>query len=151
MKEAIEAVPLLVKELYAIVRNLEDHFPGRKFTLDGHLVGSIGEVLAAYHYNLVLFVASSKTHDAQCPEGRKVQVKATQGQSVGLRAEPEHLLVLRLESDGNVSEVFNGPGDLAWSNAGAMQKNGQRPISVSKLRFLMDRVAEDDRLVRRSV
>ena len=151
MKEAIEAVPLLVKELYAIVRNLEDHFPGRKFTLDGHLVGSIGEVLAAYHYNLVLFAASSETHDAQCPEGRKVQVKATQGRSVGLRAEPEHLLVLKLESDGNVSEVFNGPGDLAWSNAGAMQKNGQRPISVSKLRFLMDRVAEDDRLVRRSV
>lgn len=34
-------------KLYAITRELELQFPGRKFTPDGHLVGSIGEVLVA--------------------------------------------------------------------------------------------------------
>ena len=127
MKEGIEAVPSLVKELYTIVRKLEDHFPDRKFTLDGHLVGSIGEVLAAYHYNLALFPASTKTHDARCPEERLVQVKATQRNSVGLRSKPEHLLVLKLASDGSFSEVFNGPGNLAWAMLGECRRTDSVP------------------------
>lgn len=150
MKEGIDAVPSLINELYAIVRKLEGHFPGRKFTLDGHLVGSIGEVLAAYYYNLMLLPASTETHDARCPEGRLVQVKATQGKSIGLRSEPEHLLVLKLESDGSFSEIYNGPGDLAWAQAGRIQKNGQRAISVSKLRSLMDQVSKSQRLKQRT-
>jgi hypothetical protein len=151
MKEGIEAIPSLVKELYAVVHKLEGHFEGRKFTLDGHLVGSIGEVLAAYHYNLELFPPSTKAHDACCPEGRNVQVKATQGKSVGLRCEPQHLLVLKLEADGNFSEVFNGPGHVAWNKAGRMQKNGQHPISVSRLRSLMEQVPEHQRLKRLAI
>ena len=31
----------LIKEMYAIVEKLEQRFPGRRFTLDGHLVGSL--------------------------------------------------------------------------------------------------------------
>lgn len=34
-----------VRELYAITKELELQFPGGKLTPDGHLVGSIGEVL----------------------------------------------------------------------------------------------------------
>lgn len=78
--------------------------------------------------------------------GTAVQIKATQGGSVGLRAEPDHLLVLVIARDGSTVEVFNGPGALAWSAAGAMQKNGQRPISVSKLRSLMSTVPSEARL-----
>ena len=37
----------LLAFLYRIVDLLEVLFPGRKFTPDGHLVGSIGEVIAA--------------------------------------------------------------------------------------------------------
>ena len=148
MNEGIEAIPLLVKELYAVVHKLEGYFQGRKFTLDGHLVGSIGEVLAAYYYNLELFRASTEAHDACCPEGRKVQVKATQRNSVGLRCEPQHLLVLKLGEDGNFSEIFNGPGHVAWNNSGPKQKNGQRSISVSRLRLLMEQIPENQRLRR---
>ena len=36
-----------IRELYAITKELELQFPGRKFTPDGQLVGSIGEVLVA--------------------------------------------------------------------------------------------------------
>ena len=150
MNEAIDAIPTLVRELYAIVRQLEDHFPGRKFTPDGHLVGSLGEVLAAYYYNLELLPGSAATHDARCPQGRAVQIKATQGNSIGIRAQPEHLLVLKLARDGSFTEVFNGPGELAWSAAGRMQKNGQRALSVSKLRALMDQVDQEARLPRRA-
>ena len=73
-------------------------------------------------------------------------VKATQARSVGLYAEPDYLIVLGLNRDGSAEEIFNGPGALAWNAAGKMQKTGQRPIGVTKLRGLMGGVAEADRL-----
>ncbi len=91
--DPIGEIPRLVAELYQIVGHLESYFPGRRFTPDGHLVGSLGEVLAAYHYDLELLPASTETHDAVARDGTMVQIKATQGRSVGIRSEPQHLLV----------------------------------------------------------
>lgn len=34
-----------IKGLYKITNELESNYPGRKFTIDGHLVGSIDEVI----------------------------------------------------------------------------------------------------------
>lgn len=80
MKETVE--DLLA--LQAIVGRLETRYPGRKFTLDGHLVGSIGEVWAACIFDLRLLPPSEATHDAVASEGRLVQVKATQGNTVAI-------------------------------------------------------------------
>lgn len=145
----VDQVPELVRRLYALVEEFETLFPGRKFTPDGHLVGSIGEVIAAHRYGLELVAASTEAHDAKTRDGRQVEVKATQGSGVALRAEPQHLLVLHLARDGESSEVFNGPGALAWAHCGAMQKNGQRPISLTKLRKLMKQVPDGQRLALR--
>ncbi len=41
----------LIGRLYGVVRELEDMFPGRHFTPDGHMVGSIGECLVADAYD----------------------------------------------------------------------------------------------------
>jgi hypothetical protein len=146
----IDYVPEIVQRLYALVGELEGHFPGRKFTPDGHLVGSLGEVLAAYYYDLELLVASTERHDACSKDGRLVQVKATQAKSVALRSEPQHLLVLSLLRDGTVDEVYNGPGDLAWARIGPAQRNGQYPLSLSTLRKLMPSVPEESRLPKRA-
>jgi hypothetical protein len=61
---AVHEVPALISELYRIVDRLEGLFPGRPFTVDGHLLGSIGEVLAAYRYNLDLKRPSTSGCDA---------------------------------------------------------------------------------------
>jgi len=145
MNEHIEALPDLIKKMYEIVGELEGRFK-RPFTPDGHLVGSIGEVLASYRYTLTLLPASTEIHDAQSLDGRLVQIKATQGKSVALRAEPEHLIVLQIQKDGCATEIFNGPGNLVWNACGQMQKNGQRPIGLTKLRQLMANVPANDRL-----
>ena len=44
-----------IKELYEISAELERLFPGRHYTPDGHMIGSIGEALAASYYGLELF------------------------------------------------------------------------------------------------
>ena len=141
-----DSVPALVRELYELVGRLEQLFPGRRFTPDGHLVGSIGEVLAAHRYGLTLLAASNKGYDAVTPQGLCVEITATQGSCVALREEPAHLLVLKLSPQGEATEIYNGPGSLAWAAAGAMQRNGQRPVSLSRLRKLMAQVPEQAKI-----
>ena len=53
-----------VCDLYAIVNKLETMFPGRPFTPDGHMVGSLGECLVADTYGLELMPPSNQGYDA---------------------------------------------------------------------------------------
>jgi hypothetical protein len=143
---AIDAVPRLVEGLYEVITEFERLFPGRRFTPYGHLVGSIGEVVAAHRYGLILLPSSTPIHDAEANHGRRVQIKATQGSSVALSSEPDHLLVLHLMPNGACKEIFNGPGAIAWAACAPMRKNGQRPISRTKLRKLMQSVSPLEQL-----
>ncbi len=43
--EKMDGIRYKVQQLIQIVTDLENDFPSRHFTLDGHLVGSIGEVM----------------------------------------------------------------------------------------------------------
>ena len=139
----------LLARLYRIVDRLEELFPGRKFTPDGHLVGSVGEVIAADMFALDLLPGSSPAHDAVAEDGRKVQIKLTQGtKGVPLSAEPDYLVVLRLAPERFIEVVYNGPGGAPWSRSGKKQKNGQRPISLAALRRLDAAVSEHERLPR---
>ena len=135
-----------IKALYAISQELEQLFPGRHYTPDGHMVGSIGEVLAGSCYELELFDASAETHDAKAPDGRLVQIKATQIDRVALSSEPEWLLVLKIHPDGTFTEEYNGPGALAWEHCGKQQTNGQCPITLATLHKLQTEVPESKRL-----
>lgn len=136
-------------DLYTASEALESIFPGRKFTLDGHLVGSIGEVVAAYVFDLELYPASNQGHDGRTQDGRDVEIKLTQGKSIAIRHEPEHLIVMHRPKGGPMRVVFNGPGRIAWEAAGKMQSNGQRPIGLSKLAALAQTVDEADRVLLR--
>jgi hypothetical protein len=139
-------VRTLLDSLYVSAERLEALFPGRKFTLDGHLVGSIGEVIAAYMFDLTLNSASTMAHDALCPAGRRVEIKFTQGRTVAIRHEPDHLLVLNRARGANVRIVYNGPGATPWTAARVAQSNGQRPISLAHLTRLNAAVADEQRL-----
>ena len=137
----------IVAQLRELVGELNVLYPERRFTLDGHLVGSIGEVLAAERYGLSLLTASHQTHDAQASDGRMVQIKLTQRSSVGLSSCPEHLLVHKLHPDGTHEECYNGPGAPVWAwCASRIQKNGQARISLSRLKQTMETVHDDMRL-----
>lgn len=147
-EEKFEILSAKIKELYVIVNDLEKQYPGRHFTPDGHLVGSIGEVLAAGYYGLSLLPASSETHDAISQNGQKIQIKATQIGRVSLSSEPEHLIVLKILPSGDADEIYNGPGKLVWEATGKLQKNGQRSISLYKLKSLMNNIPLGNRLER---
>ena len=71
----VSQVSSKIQELYRITSELEAMFPGSKFTPDGHMIGSIGEVLVAAKYHLNLLDNSAKTHDAVTKAGKLVQIK----------------------------------------------------------------------------
>ena len=147
--KANSGVTAKIKAIYATTSELEALYPGRHFTPDGHMVGSIGEVIVADVYGLELLTASAKTHDAKAQDGKMVQIKATQRDRIAISSEPDYLIAIRIHADGSYEEIYNGPGKLVWMAAGPMQKNGQRSISTAKLSNLAKTVRQGDRINRR--
>lgn len=129
----------LVAQLHAITAELGE-IHGRRFTPDGHLVGTLGEVLAASKYGLTLALPSTKGFDAVDRDGRRVEIKATYGSSVALRASShevaDDLLVLRLDARGEPELVYYGP--IAKVLRRPVQSNGQFTVSLSALRRLRE-------------
>ena len=144
--DAHKSITEIIQDLFETVRELEQRYPGRKFSIDGHLLGSLGEVIAAEHYGLTLLPNSYEKHDAKDKQSRMVQIKATQINRIAISSEPDYLIVIQITPDGNWSEIYNGVGSRVWNNAGKMQKNGQRPISIAKLRALMESVQENEKI-----
>ena len=133
-----------INELLRIVNELEEHFPDRKFTLDGHLFGSLGEKIAEYYYGIKLSPNNTKTFDGK-KDGKEVQIKITQGDSVDINEIAEHLLVLFLhKQDGVVYEVYNGPCD--WLKHCKRTKNGWYSRSLVSLSKEDQLVPDDKRL-----
>ena len=143
-----EKLQILVKQLYSTVNELENMFPSRHFTPDGHLVGSLGECLVADAYDLELLAASNKGYDAITKDGLRVEIKATQSKSVSFRSEPEHAITIKIMPNGTFEEIYNGPGKLVWEQFVNKKRpsNGQFQISITKLKALNAIVSDRDRV-----
>ena len=143
-----EKLQYLVKQLYSVVNELETMFPGRHFTPDGHLVGSLGECLVADAYGLELLAASNKGYDAITKEGLKVEIKATQSKSIAFRCEAEHAIIIKIMPNGTFEEIYNGSGALIWQQFANKKRpsNGQFQISITKLKALNEKVPDQDRV-----
>ncbi len=130
--EKMDRIKEKVQQLITIVKDLEQDFPGRHFTLDGHLVGSIGEVMASYFYGVELYAASAVAHDGVV-DGKQVQIKITQQEDIVINHEPEYLLALYLNKNGSVYEIYNGPGKAPWDSASKRDSHNNRHMRVNKL------------------
>lgn len=98
-------------------------------------MGSIGEVIAAEALGLTLYPMSRSGHDAYDANG-DVQIKMTAGNSLAMYATCVRLVVPRVVSPQEAEIVYDGPGQPVWEKAGKMGKNGQRVVSLSRLRAI---------------
>lgn len=133
-------------------KRLRSSFGHRKFTIDGRLVGDIGEVVAEIEYELILDEKSRKAHDAKTPEGKDVQIKATFKDSLTFRSTPELYLGFKLNEDGTYEEIFNGPGHIIHKRYAHRKGIGKELLSfpISELRELSKQVPEGARVQRKS-
>lgn len=104
-----------IRELLAITKKLKDKYLhlNKNFSLDGKLVGDIGEVLAAEEYGLKLYAENTTIHDGEeIATGRKVQIKSSfkNNSYFPCGHVPDYFLSINILETGEIVELFNGPG-----------------------------------------
>lgn len=118
VQDLVLQLPPLIGRLRDAQRALVDHFAitGLKFTLDGRLVGDIGEAIALEYFAIERPKSRTKGVDAiVSATGQTVQVKTTGQISAGPAfsrgaAVADLLLFLRLDMhSGTAIVVYNGP------------------------------------------
>lgn len=133
-------LPPVITELLAARTKLRAHYHavGLNFTLDGNLVGDIGEAVANELFGLELGPKCGPGVDGVAPDGRTVQVKASgTGRGAVFRkveTEADHLLFFSFDFEACKGVVtYNGPERVVrdflpptWT--------GQLPVSLAKLR-----------------
>ena len=135
------------------IERLKTTFPAKAFTIDGRLVGDIGEVLATAEFEVELFTVQTPIHDGETPDGRKVQVKATFMASLTMTAVPELYLGFKLSKTGEHQLVYNGPGSLIAERFAHRSGIGEKQLSfsVKSLSELNKAVPEEKRVRRRAL
>jgi hypothetical protein len=134
----ITDIPRLIGELFKIVKSLNEICPERPFTPDGHLVGSIGEVVARYTYGIILEKCSNEGFDAKTKDGRTVEIKLTGGSSVSVSSEaepPDYLIVLKLTPKGFM-EIHNGRFPLELWQRKTASKRKVKSLTLNELKPL---------------
>lgn len=140
-----------LKLIFQGISQLKRAFPKKEFTIDGRLVGDIGEMIAALEYDIELFNVLHKGYDGQTSDGRLVQVKATFKDSLTFKLVPEYYLGLKLYEDGKHEEIYNGPGKVIYDKYRHRSGIGKELLSFpnADLKQLSATVSGSDRIPKR--
>lgn len=143
----------LVEAHQAVVKHYEAS--RRTFTLDGKLIGDIGEAVACELFDIELSTSNDHGIDAYAKDGRSVQIKATATSGnpmfrpVEKRA--DHLIFLGLDLKCGTGKVlYNGPEHLVLRDMPSYWSD-QRPVSKRALRKAIEDQPPQSELPRRKV
>lgn len=141
-----------IKQLLDITKKLREQY-NRSFSLDGKLVGDIGEVLASKKYAIKLYDDKNvKDYDGEEEgTGRKVQIKASFHNNCYFPSKviPDYFLAVNIGEDGSLDEIYNGTGQFIWDNY--ITKNDLKDhtgyvLSTNKLREMNKEVPVEDKI-----
>ena len=126
------------------------HAPKLKFTLDGRLVGDIGELLAAMSLGITIQKRQETGFDGTDIQGRNVEIKTTFKDSFAFRKIAERVICIKLHGLTHWEVIYDGTGTailpLFSQNAFVGKPKvtheipaslkSQRQLSISKLQSL---------------
>lgn len=125
----------------------------RRFTLDGKLVGDIGEALAKEYYNIELLPENTPKYDAvEIGTNRQVQIKSTMKTyfTFPFGEPPAYLLAIKILDTGKIVPIYNGPGSIIEKyikdNNLKSYRNSYYSFTLSKFSELNELVDEKDRI-----
>jgi hypothetical protein len=140
-----------IKKLFVIIGKLQNKYKNRKFTLDGRLVGDIGEVIVERDYNVILFENMEKIHDGYSGD-KKVQIKATFKDSLTFPDNenkiPEYYIGIKINNDGTYEEIYNGPGINIWNMVKnrSHTPNSLHSININTLRNENKKISNNEKI-----
>jgi len=109
----------------------------KRFTLDGRLLGDLGEVIAKVHFGLSLHSAQRVGEDGTCDlSGKTVEVKLRSNSDlIWVKKRPSYLLVIYLDpATLRWGIVCNGPGKELLAKAKKNERFKRFETTLSKLR-----------------
>ena len=136
----------IVKQLYKLQKDLQEIVPEFRFTLDGNLIGDIGE--AAFFicngpHMLEKFRRGTRRYDFKILYGRKenelVQVKTIQSSANPVRKIHglKYLLIIQISEVGTYRILYNGLGKYIQTQS----------VAISKLQEANDKIKPEEMLV----
>lgn len=147
---APEPIPSALQSIYSAQKQLASAFPSYRFTIDGNIVGDIGEAIAEGAFGLTKLSSGTRDHDMRAPDNRLVQVKTTQsapasrGVGLGLiKRSFVHLLVIEFNREGYYEVLYNGPGHYVDA---ARSHKKSASLSRNQLRACQEKVPMNERL-----
>ena len=133
-EQRIEAMKGVLASLFASQRTLKALAPQFKWAGLGNLLGDYGEFIAVEVYGLTPAPRGANGYDAIAPDGKTVQVKANYAASqIGFRGEADLLLCLKIDLNGDWSEVYYGDFQLIRQASRHSARDNKSMIAVSAL------------------
>ncbi|MDO6470238.1 hypothetical protein [Maribacter sp. 1_MG-2023] len=103
-----------IQQLLDITASLKKQFEGKlDFSLDGRLVGDIGEALVSEMFDIELYGKNAPVYDGIHRQSKiEVQIKASMGYyfSYPYNIDLEHYIAVHIEPNGTLEVIYNGPG-----------------------------------------
>ncbi len=103
-----------IQQLLDITASLKKQYEGKlDFSLDGRLVGDIGEALVSEKFDIEIYGRNKHNYDGYHRlTNTKVQIKASMAYnfSYPFNIDLEHYIAVHIESDGTLEVLYNGPG-----------------------------------------
>ena len=140
-----------LESIFSGISHLKDSFPSRQFTIDGRLVGDIGEVIAAMVYDIELDEVSQPDYDGTISTGGRVQIKATFQDALTFKTIPEYYLGIKIHKNGSFEEIYNGPGQPIYDHYSHRAGIGEKLLRFpnEQLKELSENIAVDQRVPKR--
>lgn len=146
-----------ILSLLSITTSLRDKY-GRRFTLDGKLIGDIGEVLARQHFNIELHPENTENYDAfEIDTDRQIQIKTTMKGyfTFPYNHVPEYYLALKISAEGDLLPIFNGKGQIIKDYIDKKNlkpyRNSYYSLTLKTIKSLDGLVSENERITPRSI
>ena len=125
-KELIRSAYLAIRATQEVIRAVASKTLGsasnHAFTIDGKLLGDLGELVACLEFGLNPAATGTKGIDAYTSHGQTVQVKATAGTTgvyiPGNTDPPDFLIVVRFDKfTGEWEFVYFGEATTVWNKS----------------------------------
>jgi hypothetical protein len=123
----------------------------RKFTLDGRLIGDVGELIASMTLSITLTKKQKTGYDGTDGQNQQVEIKTTQASSFAFRKVAKRVICIKLHGTTHYEVVYDGPGQklIPFFTAAAFPGSkrprikkdpvslvGQRQLTITKLQEL---------------
>lgn len=143
-----------VQKLLDITSSLRQQFEGKlNFSLDGKLVGDIGEALVSEMFNIELFGKNNPDYDGEQRKTKKrVQIKSSMKYNFSYPFDKilDYYIAAHIKPDGTPEIIYNGPGKYIHAFLIERKRKSYRniwyTISVNHLKMLDSKIKPSERL-----